>query len=372
MSLDHRSPIPLYHQIEQAVTQFILEQQLAPGTRLPSETELAQRFNVAPLTVRRGLERLERDGIIVRRRGSGTFVGANMPARSAQPSGRICFILHDPNSPLLLGLMHSIEGVLRETGRQTLVTFGGFDDALECQRIREAAADALGLILWSECGPLATAEIARLHAENFPVVLVDRCPPGLGVDCVLVDDASGAHATARHLLDLGHRQIAFLYGPEPLELSSVTARLGALRETLHLSGLPDDALSVHYHPCMVTQENLDTTLELARGLLAGRPQPSAIFCVNDALAQALAVSLARLGVSVPAEISLTGFDGLHYLPTGQRLTTVRRDAGQMGREAARLLSERIANPGLPVRRLILPVEFSPGETSGPPNPPPQE
>jgi DNA-binding LacI/PurR family transcriptional regulator len=116
---------------------------------------------------------------------------------------------------------------------------------------------------------------------------------------------------------------------------------------------------------MVTQENLERTLEFARAILSSPHSPTALFCVNDALAQAMSVSLARLGVSIPGQVSLTGFDGMQYLPTGLRLTTVRRDASLMGREAVRLLAERIANPSLPSRRLILPVDFSPGETTGP-------
>jgi LacI family transcriptional regulator len=364
-SLDPRSPIPLYHQVEQAVSQLILEQRLAPGARLPSEPELALWFGVAPLTVRRALERLERAGTIVRRRGSGTFVGPNLPARPIEAPGRIGFILHDPTSPLLLGLIHSIESALRQTNQQTLVLFGGFSDSLECARIREAVeAGAQGLVIWSQCGPLALLEIASLHARGYPVVLVDRCPLELGIDCVLVDDAAGARATADHLLSLGHRRIAFLYGPEPLALSSVSARLGTLRETLAAYG-PSTAVSEHYHTQMAAQENMESTLELTSGLLSLPDRPTAIFCVNDALAQAVAVCLARLGVRVPQEISLTGFDGLQYLTTGLRLTTVRRDAGLMGREAVRLLNERAADPARPARRLVLPVEFAPGETSGP-------
>jgi GntR family transcriptional regulator of arabinose operon len=364
-SLDPHSPIPLYHQVEQAVIQLILAQQLSVGARLPSEPELAQLFGVSPLTVRRALERLERAGAIVRRRGSGTFVGPNPPARPAENPGRIGFILHDPTSPLLLALMHSIESTLRETNQQTLVLFGGFSDALECERIREAVdAGAQGLIIWSQCGPLARREITALHARGFPLVLVDRCPPDLSVDSVLVDDAGGARDTARHLVGLGHRRIAFVYGPETLDLSSTSARLGGLRDILATHEL-SSTISEHFHPQMASQENIDTTIELARALLDLPIRPTAIFCVNDALAQAIAICLARLGICVPQDISLTGFDGLQYLPNGLRLTTVRRDAGLMGREAVRLLNERAASSARSARRLTLPVEFAPGETSGP-------
>jgi GntR family transcriptional regulator, arabinose operon transcriptional repressor len=365
-SIDPHSPIPLYHQIEQAIIQLILDQHLAPGARLPSETLLAQQFGVAALTVRRGLERLERDGVILRRRGSGTFVGLRMPVRPPEGPGRIGFLLHDPTSPLLLALMHSLESALRETGLQTLVLFGGFSDRLECERIRDVvAAGALGLVIWSQCGPLALAEISRLHARSFPVVLVDRCPPDLEVDCVLVEDAAGARAAAEHLLDFGHRRIAYVYGPETLEMFTTAARLKALREAAFRRGLPPEAISEHFHARMVAQENLDATLAFARELLERPAPPTAIFCVNDALAQAMAVCLARLDVAVPAQISLTGFDGLQYLTSGMRLTTVRRNAALMGREAVRLIKLRIQDPTQPVQRIILPVDFSPGETTGP-------
>jgi DNA-binding LacI/PurR family transcriptional regulator len=357
-ALDPRSPIPLYHQVEQAVTRLILAGRLPPGARLPSEPDLAQQFGVSPLTVRKALERLERAGTIVRRRGSGTFVGSTPPVIPAE-AGRIGFILHDPTSPLLLGLMHSIESALRESGQQTLVLFASFSDALERERIREAAAAAQGLIIWSGCGPQALAEITALRARGYPLVLVDRCPPGLDTDCVLVDDTAGARAAAEHLYTLGHRRIAFLSGPEPLTLSSVAARLDGLRQVF------SDGVTLFHHPRMASQENLETTLDLTRAMLADPEPPSAIFCVNDALAQAAAVSLARLGVAVPGQVSLTGFDGLQYLPSGLRLTTVRRDVARMGREAAALLNQRTAGAAGPARRLILPVAFIPGETSGP-------
>lgn len=359
-NLDPHSPIPLYHQIEQAVGRLILEERLSPGTRLPSEPDLAVRFGVAPLTVRKALERLERDGVVVRRRGSGTFVGPNPPVRPPDAPPRVGFVLHDPNSPLLLGLMHAIESTLRVNGTQMVVLFGRFSDQIECERIQEAVqSGARGLILWSMCGPEARALIARLSASGFPLVLVDRCPPGLEIDCVLVDDISGAQAAADHLLTLGHRRFAFIYGPEELELSSIQARLTGLR-----TAAADLPVTLWHHPDMVSQENLESSLRLASRILSSPNSPGAWFCVNDALAQAMVVSLARLGVKVPDQVSVTGFDGMQYLSTGLRLTTVRRDADQMGREAVRLLLERCSNPALPQRRIVLPVELSPGETTG--------
>jgi DNA-binding LacI/PurR family transcriptional regulator len=103
---------------------------------------------------------------------------------------------------------------------------------------------------------------------------------------------------------------------------------------------------------------------LGRRLLALPVPPTAAFCVNDHLAQALLVVLHRQGVPVPSRFSIAGFDGLDYMPTPQRLTTVRRPTEAMGREAVRLLLARHgAEPGGPPRHVVLPTELRVGETT---------
>ncbi|MEC3992559.1 LacI family DNA-binding transcriptional regulator [Actinacidiphila sp. DG2A-62] len=167
--------------------------------------------------------------------------------------------------------------------------------------------------------------------RRVPVVLAARPPAGLDTDCVLVEDFHGAREATACLLAEGHTRIAFLGNPPALYTGAERLRgFWAAHEEAGVE--PDHAL--------IRQGLVDAaTAELATAdLLAGPAGPTALFCTNNRISQGAIRAMYKAGTSVP----LAGFDDFDLSDVlGLPLTLVSYDADEIGRQAARLLIDRL-------------------------------
>lgn len=368
--IDDSSPMPLFHQVELALIARVRREGLRPGLTLPSETTLATDFGVSRLTVRRAIERLVQQGVLVRRRGVGTFVADLDAAAEIGSAGRhLLFVLPNMNS---IGLHLRILGAAQEEaeahGYQLVVAHARWDPQVEARHVLSASANGIaGILLWPLGSPTDRDSLAEAERQGTPLVLIDRFFDGMVSDHVVVDDVGGAYAATSHLIGLGHRRIAlFLF--EDLDVSSVRLRAEGYRRAHADHGLLVDDRLVLQIPERTGEAIRRSMMSLAAELLAIPDRPTAVFCINDHLAQELVVALGRYGLSVPADISVAGFDGLDYLATAHQLTTARRAIEEMGREGIRLLLERIhGDRAAPARQVVLPTELVIGTTTAVPS-----
>ena len=362
MSLDRNSPIPLYHQIEEALLAMIRWQKMTPGSRLPSETEMASRFKVTRLTVRQAAERLEQRGVIVREKGRGTFVvDPNTALASVQT---LTLILPDSHNPLHLAMLAGAEKEAHEQGLQIVTSISENDPELERQYIEMAVTRSVGLILGPLCDEEQKDRLVWLQSHQLSVVLLDCYYDDLEIDRVVVDNFGGAYQVTEHLAGLGHRRIAFIYGPGGFTNSSTRLRRDGYMKALRDHGLNSDKELIVCCSSEANPKDRSFMELLAKGILQLSPPVTSAFCANDYLAQAFLVTLRRSGVSVPEDFSVVGFDGLEHIPVHQRLTTVRRATHEMGAEAVRLLARRLQQDGDgSVRHVVLPTKLILGETT---------
>ncbi|MEO5617856.1 MAG: LacI family DNA-binding transcriptional regulator [Candidatus Eisenbacteria bacterium] len=196
-------------------------------------------------------------------------------------------------------------------------------------------------------------------ATRFPTVLVN---PGFESElcsCVAADNAGGARDMVRHLASLGHREIAFIAGPESNR--DALLRLQGFRAARRELGLePDARLEVR------GKFTESSGYEAARQLLARVPRASAIFAANDCMAVGAMSALREAGLRVPDDMAVTGFDDIassSYLTP--RLTTVRVEASRLGQRAVQLLLAAMPGPTSgPPRHEILPASLVVRESSG--------
>ena len=141
----------------------------------------------------------------------------------------------------------------------------------------------------------------------------------------------------RHMVELGHRRIAIIAGPENTTTSRDRER--GFREQLEAFGFPlDETLR------RVGQFSHHSGYQWCLDLLAEEPRPTAVFAANDVIAFGALDAARRVGVRVPAELSIVGFDDIDMAGwEGFSLTTVRQPLAEMGRAGARLLLERIGS-----------------------------
>jgi LacI family transcriptional regulator len=188
-------------------------------------------------------------------------------------------------------------------------------------------------------GKVDDAFLAEVEDTGLPFVLIDfeygRHPT------VVIDNRNGARMAVEHLIERGHRHIAFL-GAD-LKHPSLNARLEGYQLALNAGGIPIDQ-----HRIVTTldgEPNFATGSALCDRLFACDPLPTALFCANDALALGVLDRATRQGLRVPQDLALVGFDDVpgaaHVHPP---LTTVRVLKEQLGELALRYLSDQIDSP----------------------------
>jgi LacI family repressor for deo operon, udp, cdd, tsx, nupC, and nupG len=182
---------------------------------------------------------------------------------------------------------------------------------------------------------------------------------------VAIDNAAAATLAIHHLVELGHKNIGHVRGPEGNVLTTA-------RQDGTLVSLREAGLEARDEWMFEGDFTLPSGAAAARRWLAGSNRPTAVFCASDEMAMGFISELHRSGVSVPGDVSVVGFDDLeitsHFVP---RLTTIHQPRNMIGRVAAEVLLERIKlttreRLRTPAPKLILPVELVVRESTAPP------
>ncbi|MYH71522.1 MAG: LacI family transcriptional regulator [Acidimicrobiia bacterium] len=196
-----------------------------------------------------------------------------------------------------------------------------------------------------------------LHRRGIPIVLSVRSIPGLEVDIVESDNVAAGQLAARHLVSLGHRDIAAIMGPEVT--STTQHRIVGANQVLGHSLPPERVFNGPY--------SHESGHSHCRRLLQGDRPPTAIMAANDVIAIGVIDAARQMGYSVPDDISVIGFDDIHMASWHSfRLTTVRQDTKAIAVQSARRLIERIEDPDGPVTHDKYPVSLTMRATTAAP------
>lgn len=178
----------------------------------------------------------------------------------------------------------------------------------------------------------------RLTARRFPIVFVDRIPPRFKGLAVVTDNFEAAYKATRHLIELGHREIAIITGR--LDLSNGSDRLEGFRKAMDDAHLLIGSGFVQYGDFQL-QSGYQRGLEL----LGLADPPTAIFCCNNLMTLGLMRALAERCIACPEQVSVLGFDDFDWAASFRpKLTTVSQPTLEMGRKAMELLMRRIQWP----------------------------
>lgn len=203
-------------------------------------------------------------------------------------------------------------------------------------------------------------ELAQIRRSGLPIVLIDA--NHRSVPRVVCDDVAGGRIAAGHLLDLGHTRIGFVGDPPRSDLGvpSSQLRLQGARETLAERGLdiPPDRVVHGEHSRAGGQRS-------ALKILSGPKPPTAIITANDTLAFGVLAAARELGLDVPRDLSVVGYDDVEAADL-VRLTTVHQPLQESGTEAVRRLLALLDGTDKGPLRSLLPVHLVVRETTGPP------
>jgi DNA-binding LacI/PurR family transcriptional regulator len=252
----------------------------------------------------------------------------------------------------------------------TLLTSASGGDVVPA---RDVALD--GAVVYS-CDP-TVSDVDWLLRRGLPLVFVDQDPVE-GITSVNVDDRGGARAAAQHLIDLGHRRVAIMTAALGGVLGVLGDPLEDLARSKHASrerllGYLDVLAAAGVTPVVHRQGHSDdeAAYVAALGLLAGDDRPTGVLCFSDVIAHGVVRAAEELGLEVPRDLSVVGFDDS---PLARRLrphlTTVRQDVAEKGRVSAAELRRTMAavSEGVTaeVDRIVLPTELVVRDSTAPP------
>ena len=357
--------VPKHRQIYEALHQAIISGRFSQGARLPSETELVEQYQTSRPTVARALRDLQERGFVERRVGSGTYVrlpesekthvfGLLIPELGVteifEPicQGMAESHYHDRNA-LLWGAAGAGEEGKELRARRLCKQYierrasGVFFAPLELSQFKDEVNEEI---------------VTALTGAGIPVVLLDRCiysyPRRSRYDLIGIDNRRAGYVITDHLLSVGSRRVAFLARPQ--SASTVDARISGYREALYASGN-------QVEPGLIWRGDPSDTVFIRRQIAGWTPD--SIICANDHTAAHLMRSLEEIGKRVPEDIRTAGIDDVKYASLlTVPLTTLRQPCRQIGAVAMAAMLERIEDPDIPARDILLDFELVVRRSSG--------
>lgn len=272
---------------------------------------------------------------------------------------RIGAVIPTVDNTIFSHFITAITRRMRVDGYSLLVSFDEFDPGLEASEIRALVAAGIdGMIL---VGERRDADLfALLESSRIPVVLTNILTSTPGRICVGDDNRGGAEMISRYLLDLGHRHIGVVDAPAALN-DRAALRIEGVRRSLAARGL-----ALHDRAVVERHYSISEGRAGLRALLAACPETTAIICGNDILAIGAILEARTMGLRVPEDVSISGFDGLDLaaqLELG--LTTVAVPMAEMGLKAAESMLGLVAGRSPPSTTVIANELIVRGSTSRP-------
>jgi LacI family transcriptional regulator len=265
-----------------------------------------------------------------------------------QKSRTIGLIIPYLYDPFFANCAHAVTTVAKEHGYSVISTTSNEDPDIECREAEQMLQRHVeGLVAIP-----ARHRQSRLTRSMFgrtPVVVFDRPISDPTVDVVLVHNTSGSQRIVQHLIEHGHTRISFMGLSR--SLYTINARNLGYRRAMSEAHLQERS----FFGC----ESQESTLVSIQGQLEQKDAPTAFFASNNLTTRYVFAALLTLGVKIPRDVALVGFDDFELAElTSPPLTVVRQPALEMGRVAANVLFERIAQGEIPEtgNRIILPVE----------------
>jgi LacI family transcriptional regulator len=269
-------------------------------------------------------------------------------------------IVSDLVNPFYTELLIGIQQKLNETEQTSLLgtTFDSYEvqDRMISMMLEYRVS---GILLFVAPGTKSEV-ITRIRRFGIPVVLINRIFPELPCDYVGVDNENGGFMATNHLIDSGHRRIAFIGGTH--QFYTWHGRLLGYKSALASAGIEADESLILQSPC-----SREYGGGMVDQLLALPHPPTAIFCYNDTIAIGAMMALKERGVVPGRDLAIVGFDnipeGVSFSPS---LTSISSSPRLIGANAIDLLHRRIADPDMPVQNIILPAELIIRDSSGAP------
>ncbi len=254
-------------------------------------------------------------------------------------SSTIAYVMLDARNPFFTDVAQGIEDAAERLDMSLFLCNSDNRPDREASYLTRLQEQRVQGILITPTDPdHPTLEAVARH--GVPLVVVDRVRDDPTYCSVAVDDAFGGRLALEHLVDRGHQKVAFVGGPQ--SLGQVRDRLAGARAAAATAGLLADAVQVIECVALTVDEGRSAGERLAG--MAAAARPTAAFCANDLLALGLLQQCVALGLRVPEDLAIVGYDDIDFAAAAAvPLTSVRQPRRELGRRAAELLFDEATN-----------------------------
>ena len=255
----------------------------------------------------------------------------------------IGFVPGDIQNPFFARIAHDVDIELRRSRRSLLIASSEEDPVQEREILDNLRAlNVRGMIVAPASGE-DNPHLIRLVQEGMPLVLIDRVAAGVPCDSITVDNEGGAHEAVAYLVANGHRRIALIHDD---------SRIATARERLagYARCLAENGIAVEDRLIAVSQSTVEHAIDATIRLFSQPERPTALFTVDSLMTTGALLALRTMGLSVPQDVSLVGFDDFDLATfTDPQITVVAQPVAQIGPLAVKMLLDRIRGSDEPPR-----------------------
>jgi LacI family repressor for deo operon, udp, cdd, tsx, nupC, and nupG len=264
-----------------------------------------------------------------------------------QETRLIAVFVPDISNPFFSRLLEGMEEVSIKHGYKIILCITGGDAGRELQYIRLIERKEVdGVILTALRNPM---QVIKAYLQYGPIMLVNEYLDDDPLPSVAIDNVASSRMVVEHLIEQGHRRIAFINGPEQIIICRDRRR--GYVEALERAGIPIDATLIREG-----DYSMEGGFRCTEELLKLPSAPTSIFAANDTMAVGAVKALKRHGLNIPEDVAVAGFDNNPYsIVVEPNLTTVDQPIYEMGAQAVHLLLQWIEKGKEPVesRRVVL-------------------
>ena len=370
----------LYQEIYEKLAEEIRSGQRAPGVKVETERELAQKHHVSRITSKRALNLLEEEGLVVRRRGLGTFVAgpaeAGTKPLTPRPSfslkenalKRLGLIMEDLGETYALSLFYEIDRQATQAGFQLCLSVSYGDQKKERTALHQLLSlDVQGIIIMPAHGRYYNTDLLRLVLDHFPVVIIDRPLAGIPAPCVYTDNLKASSVLTELLIQKGHQSIG-LITPATHEAISLEERHMGYVQVMKSHGLMEMeplVLPMASRLGMFGENPRDDgqQQDVIGQWLQNNPGVTAVIGTEYGIAEWVRIAAGRLGKRIPKDLAICCFDEKYGFLGNYVYTHMRQKGPAIAQKAMELMKDMLDGKDVRRQTHLIPADCLEGETT---------
>ncbi len=370
----------LYQEICAQLAEEIRSGKRVPGDRVETERELAEKHNVSRITSKRALNLLEEEGLVVRRRGLGTFV-INPAEKGGKPliprqsfmlkdnaDKRLGLIMEDLGETYALSLFYEIDRQAAQAGFQLCLSVSYGDQKKERMALHQLLAlNVQGIIIMPAHGRYYNSDLLRLVLDHFPVVIIDRPLNGIPAPCVYTDNLKASSSLTELLVQKGHQSIGF-FTPATYEAISLEERHMGYVQVMKSHGLHELeplVLPLESRLGMFGEGPRDDhkQQEAIRKWLERNPKVTAVIGTEYGIAEWTRIAARALGKDIPNDLAVCCFDEKYGFLGDYFYTHMRQNGPAIAQKAMELMLDMLEGKDVRRQTHLIPATCLIGETT---------